>query len=56
MWQSQEHVFRDDLVRAFVDAADSPENRQFFVDFKDRAKREFQQLDIWPTTYPIEVI
>src|SRR5439155_9663471 len=30
-WQHQGEVFRDELVRVFVDVADSGENRAFFV-------------------------
>jgi hypothetical protein len=40
----------------FCDVSDTPENRQFFVEFKERLKARFQQLDIWMTTYPVEVI
>jgi hypothetical protein len=56
LWQHQEQIFRDDLVRVFVDVSDEPESRAFFVDFKERIKTRFQQLDIWMTTYPIDVI
>ena len=55
-WRHAGEVFRDDLIRVFVDALDLPETRQFFVDFKARAKVKFQQLDIWMTTYPIDVL
>ena len=48
--------YRDDLIRIFVDVADGLENRQFFVEFKDRLKARFQQLEIWLTTYLIEVL
>jgi hypothetical protein len=30
--------------------------RDFFVSLKEKLKRRFQQLDIWITSYPIEVI
>jgi hypothetical protein len=40
----------------FVDAPDVEETRQFFVDFKEILKAQLQQLDIWMTTYPIEVL
>jgi hypothetical protein len=43
-------------VRVFVDVPDISESRQFFVDFKQRLKARFQQIDIWMTTYPIEVL
>jgi len=55
-WQHEGEEFRDDLVRLFVDVADTSENRAFFVRFKEQLKTRFQQLDIWMTTYPIEVI
>ena len=56
LWESEGVVFRDELVRIFLDVPDTAENRQFFVQFKQRLKERFQQLDIWLTTHPIEVI
>ena len=56
LWQHEGQSYRDDLVRVFVDAPDVPESRQFFLDLKERLKARFQQLDIWMTTYPIEVL
>ena len=55
-WHHQGDVFRDELVRVFVDVADTGDNRAFFVGYKEQLKTRFQQLDIWMTTYPIEVI
>jgi hypothetical protein len=55
-WRYEGEPFRDDLIRVFVDVADAPESRQFFVDYKERLKARFQQLDIWMTTYLIEVL
>ncbi len=55
-WRHEDQTFRDDLIRVFVDAPDVPESRQFFIDFKERAKSTFRQIDIWMTTYPIEVL
>jgi hypothetical protein len=43
-------------VRLFVDVPDVPQNRQFFVDFKERLKARFRQLDIWITTHPLEIL
>ena len=56
LWRYEGSVFRNELVRAFVDAPDIPESRQFFLEFKERAKANFQQIDIWMTTYPVEVL
>jgi len=30
LWQNEGQSYQDDLVRAFVDVADTTENRQFF--------------------------
>ena len=48
--------YRDDLIRVFVDVPDVRENREFFIAAKERLKGRFQQLDIWMTTYLIEVL
>ena len=55
-WRHQGQTYRDDLIRVFVDVADEPESRHFFVEHKERLKARFQQLDIWLTTYLIEVL
>jgi hypothetical protein len=55
-WQHEGIVYRDDLARVFVDVADTLENRQFFVGFKQQIKTDFQQLDIWLTSYSIDVL
>jgi hypothetical protein len=40
----------------FVDVSDTAQNRRFFIEFKELLKERFQQIDIWMTTYLIEVI
>jgi hypothetical protein len=56
LWRQVGELYRDNLICLFVDVPDISDNRQFFVDLKRRIKDRFQQLDIWVTTYPIEVI
>jgi len=56
LWQHEGESHRDDLVRVFLDVADTPENRQFFEGLKERLKTRFRQIDIWRTTYPIEAL
>ena len=56
LWRYEQVQYRDDLIRVFVDAPDVPESRLFFGEFKERLKVAFQQLDIWLTTHPIEVL
>jgi hypothetical protein len=55
-WQQQGEIYRDELMRVFVDIADTPENRRFFLQYKEHLKQRFQQLDIWVTSHPIEVL
>jgi hypothetical protein len=55
-WTFKGQSFRDDLMRAFVDVPDTEENRQFFIEFKARLLARFQQLDIWVTTHPLEIL
>ena len=55
-WQHESQVYRDQLIRIYADVPDTEENREFFVAFKEKLKERFQQLDIWMTTYPLDVI
>lgn len=55
-WHHEGVGYRDDLLRIFVDVPDEPEARQFCAEYKERLKARFQQLDIWMTTYPVEVL
>ena len=55
-WAFQGNLYHDSLIRAFVDVPDTAENRQFFIAFKERLLARFQQLDIWVTTHPLEVL
>ena len=47
LWRSEDQLFRDELIRVFVDTPDVVESRQFFLEFKERVKARFQQIDIW---------
>jgi hypothetical protein len=55
-WRHEGKSYRDELIRVFVDAADTPETLQFFIDFKEVLKTQLKQIDIWMTTYSIEVL
>jgi len=55
-WKHEEQIYRDEMMRMYVDVPDVAENRAFFVQLKNRLKARFQQLDIWMTTYPIELL
>jgi hypothetical protein len=56
IWQSEGEIYRDDLVRVFVDVIDEPESLRFFLELKETLKKRFRQLDIWLTSYPIDVL
>ena len=56
IWRAGAIQYRDQLNRIFVDAEDTPENREFFVKLKGKLKSRFQQLDIWLTVHPIEIL
>lgn len=55
-WQQGGKFYRDELMRIFVDVADQPHNRQFFLEFKERMKNKFRQLEIYLTSYSIDVL
>ena len=49
-------VYHDELVRVFADVEDTADNRRFFLEFKERLKTRFQQIEIGLTSHPIDVI
>jgi len=55
-WQQAGKFYHDELMRVFADVPDKPENRQFFLEFKERMKNRFRQLDIYLTSYAIDVL
>jgi hypothetical protein len=56
IWDNEGRTYRDELVRVFVDVADTDVNRRFFVRHKKVLKKRFQQLDTRMTTYRVEEI
>jgi hypothetical protein len=56
IWSSEGVRFRDDLIRLFVDVEEKPEHAEFFRRYKEQLKSRFRQLDIWMTTFPIDVV
>lgn len=56
IWTEGSMKYRDDLIRLFVDVADRPEHREFFVQFKVLLKQRFDQLDFWVVSHLIDVI
>lgn len=55
-WTHQSQVHQDQLMRLYLDLPDIPENTQFFAQYKETLKERFQQLDIYVTTFLVEVL
>ncbi|SRR6266478_1735587 len=55
-WEHHGIVYEDNLTRFFVDVPDVPEHRAFLRQFKERLKTRFDQLEIWITSHPLDVI
>ena len=56
LWEHRGKIHRDELIRLFVDVEDTSANQRRFGRIKTRLKRRFKQIDIWITSYPIDVI
>jgi hypothetical protein len=56
MWRYEGTVFRDSNTRLIVDVPDTSENQKFFISFKEKLKRRFDQIDIWLISHAIDVI
>ena len=54
-WRHTGILYRDDLVRLFIDIPDSPENREWMKQFKLRWKTRLQQLELWMVSYLIDI-
>lgn len=55
-WEQGGQVYLDDLIRIFIDVPDDASSRDFFRQFKETLKVRFKQIEIWMTTYPIDVV
>jgi hypothetical protein len=49
-------IYRDNNTRLVLDVKDSRENRDFFTALKETLKERFKQLDIWITSYIVDVV
>ena len=55
-WRFGEHLYEDRMMRVFVDVEDTPDNYAYFAVLKSKLRTRFEQLDLYMTSYPIEVI
>jgi hypothetical protein len=54
-WRHGGVLYRDDLVRVVVDVPDTPRNRQWMREFKQRWRTRLEQLELWMVSFRIEV-
>lgn len=56
VWIHEGARYEDELFRYVVDVDDTPENRQFFVEFKNMLLGRFDQIEIYITSCPVDVL
>ncbi len=54
-WRHGAVSYRDNLVRVLVDVPDTPENRAWMREFKERWRIRLEQLELWVVSHPIEI-
>ncbi len=55
-WEHEGTTYEENFTRFFVDVVDEPEHRKFFTQLKGKLKIRFNQLDVWITSHPMDVI
>jgi hypothetical protein len=56
IWVHEQIRYEDTTIRLVVDVDDTPENRQFFVDYKKTLLSRFEQIEIYIVAYPVEIL
>ena len=54
-WRHQGILYRDNLVKIVIDAADEEANREWMREYKARWKEKLEQLELWLVSYTIDV-
>ncbi len=55
-WIYQDQLYEDRLLRIVIDVQPTEEIERFFKAYKETLKERFKQIDIWITSYEIEII
>ncbi len=55
-WIYKKQLYKDKLIRFFVDVPYEEDHEIFFKQFKEILKERFKQIDIWITSCEIKVI
>jgi hypothetical protein len=56
IWVQAGTRYEGTSVRLTVDVEDTPENRQFFSDFKQTLLVRFEQIEIYIVSHPVEIL
>ena len=56
VWIHEGQRYEDQSLRLTTDAADTPENRQFFAEYKLTLRERFEQIEIYIVSYPVDVL
>jgi hypothetical protein len=56
VWVHEGTRYEDELLRYVIDVDDTPENQQFFVDFKARLLARFDQIELYIAPYPVDIL
>jgi hypothetical protein len=56
IWVHEGTRYEDTSVRLTVDVDDTPENREFFVQFKTTLLERFEQVEIYIVSYPVDIL
>ena len=54
-WRHQGILYRDNLIKIVIDAADEEANREWMREYKARWKEKLEQLELWLISYTIDV-
>ena len=56
IWVHEGVRYEDTSVRLTVDVDDTPENRQFFIDFKATLLQRLEQVEIYIVSHPVDIL
>jgi hypothetical protein len=56
LWVYEGSRYEDELRRFTIDVDDTPDNQQFFVEFKQKLLERFDQLEIYVASYPVDIV
>jgi hypothetical protein len=56
IWLHEGRRFEDELIRLVVDVDETPENHQFFLQFKKTLIERFEQIEIYVASYPVDIL